>query len=81
MNTLERIRERIRRRYEADPLVHLNVSLAHPKLELRGVPAVIKDVYPHVFRIEETSSGVPQCHTLQYTDVYTGHVEILELQN
>lgn len=79
MTILERTREKIKHLYETNPHVHVNVSISHPKIELKNDPAVIKGVYPHVFRIEETSNGVPQYHTLQYTDVLTGQIEIAEL--
>jgi len=39
---------------------------------------VIKGVYPHIFQIEERSSGSTKCHTLQYTDVLLHHIEIVE---
>lgn len=81
MTSLDIIKRRIGRLYAVKPNVHVNVSLSHPKLELRDDPVTIKGVYPHVFRIEEYTSGEPKCHTLQYADVLTKQIEIVELEN
>lgn len=80
MNELDFIKLRIKKLYESKPNIHINISIAHPKLNLTNDPVIIKGVYPHVFRIEECSSGVPKCHTLQYTDVLTKQIEIIELE-
>lgn len=79
MTALETIKSRIKNLYETNPDIHINISVTHPKISLRNDPVTIKGVYPHVFRIEEVSSGVPKCHTLQYTDVLTKQIEIIEL--
>ena len=79
MSATDSIRLRIEQLYKTNPHVHLNVSLSHPKLTLVNVPAVILGVYPHIFRIEECCDGMPKCHTLQYSDVVTKRIEILEL--
>ncbi|MBP3692397.1 MAG: hypothetical protein J6I80_04040 [Clostridia bacterium] len=78
--TLESIKADIKRLFESDPNIHIDVALTHPRFELEGDPVVIKGVYPHVFRIEESSSSAqPKCHTLQYADVLIGRIKILEL--
>ncbi|MBQ8762779.1 MAG: hypothetical protein IJZ07_01585 [Clostridia bacterium] len=79
MTALETIKSRIKNLYETNSDIHINISVTHPKISLRNDPVTIKGVYPHVFRIEEVSSGVPKCHTLQYTDVLTKQIEIIEL--
>ncbi len=79
MNTLESIREKIRSRYAADPNIHVNVSINKPKVRLFNEPVVIKGAYPHFFLVEELSSGLRKSYTIQYIDVLTGHVEIVEL--
>lgn len=78
MNSLETIRNKMKLLYETDPHVRVNISLTHPKLSLKNDPVIIKGVYPHIFQIEERSSGVPKCHSLQYSDILTRHIEILE---
>lgn len=79
MNSIAYIRSGIRRLYETDPHIHINVTLTHPKIRLENEPALIKAVYPHIFRIEENGGGSPKSYTLQYGDILTGQVEILEL--
>ena len=79
MKSPEQIREQLKRLFETNPEVHVNVNLTHPKLHLENDIAKIVGVYPHVFRLEEYSTGKPQCHTLQYTDIMIKHVEIIEL--
>ena len=75
---LQEIRRRIAERYGSDPCIHINVSLRRPKLHLNNVPVEITGVYPHIFQVEETSSGRPRRHALQYTDVLTHNIEILD---
>lgn len=75
---LGEIREHIRKRFETEPRVRLNVSLSRPKLRLEGVEARITGVYRHIFQIEETSTGEKRLHTLQYADVLLGDIEILD---
>lgn len=79
MTALDRIKDQIARLYKTDPNIHVSLSLSRPKLEIKNDPAVIKNVYSNVFRIEERSTGAPQCHTLQYTDILTGQIAIAEL--
>ena len=79
MTILEEIRERIRHLFETAPQIHMNVSITHPRVELQDAPAVIIGVYRNVFRIEETSTGILRTHTLQYADIVTERIKILEL--
>ncbi len=76
---LEQIRQRITERYRSDPGIRVNVSLRQPRLQLHNVPVRIAGVYPHIFQIEETTSGQLRRHTLQYTDVLTHDVELLDV--
>lgn len=80
MTTLDIIKSKIQKLYKTNPNIHINVSMTNPKISLNNEPAVIKGVYPHIFQIEERSNGSPKCHTLQYTEVLTKHIEILELE-
>ena len=79
MISLDRIKSKIYKLYETNPNVHINVSITSPKVNLKNEPVVIKGVYPHIFQIEERSCGFPKCYTLSYVDVFTRHVEIIEL--
>lgn len=79
MNSLDIIRTNIQKLYEIDPHIHINVSLSKPKVLLENQPVVITGVYPHIFQIEERSSGFRKTYSLQYTEVLLKHIEIIEL--
>ena len=75
---LQQIRQRISERYLSDPNIRINVSLRQPRLHLNNVPVKITGVYRHIFQIEEVSSGPPKRHALQYPDVLTHDIELLD---
>ncbi len=77
--TVETIRNDIKNRFETDPVIHMNVTMRHPKIAVTNGPAVIKGVYPNIFQVEEYSQGYTRRHSIQYNDVLMGRVEILEL--
>ena len=79
MNEIQQIRQHILERYQRDPKIRINVSLAKPKLRLNDVPVEITGVYANIFQIEEVTDGQARRHTLQYTDVLTHNIEILDL--
>lgn len=79
MNALDVIKYKIKKLYNTNPNIHVNVSITRPKVVLKNEPATIKNIYPHIFQIEEHSSGTPRCHTLQYSDILTKQIEIVEL--
>lgn len=79
MSVMDWIRFRIRKLYETDPHIHMNVRITHPKVNMNSVPVVIKDVYPNLFRIEEDHNGQRRCHSIQYAEVLMGQVSIPEL--
>ncbi len=74
------IKEKITQLFKTNPDIHMNVSLTKPRLELRNDAVKITGVYPNIFQIEEYSSGKPKKHILQYNDILTGHIEILEFE-
>lgn len=76
---LQQIRQRISERYRSDPNIRINVSLWQPRLHLCDVPVRITGVYRHIFQVEEDSSGQPKRHALQYADVLTHDIELLDL--
>lgn len=78
MNSLEAIRDKIQKLYHTDPHIRINVTLTRSRIELKDEPVTIKGVYRHIFQIEEQSSGAPKTHTLQYSDILIGHIEILD---
>ena len=80
MNSLDIIKTKIQKLYKSNPHIHINVAMTNPRVSLNNEPVVIKGVYPHIFQIEEKSSGSPKTHTLQYTEVLLHHIEIIELR-
>lgn len=80
MSSLDLIKQKVGDLYRNNPKIHINVCISRPRTYLKNVSAVIKGVYPHMFRIEECSSGFPKYHTLQYVDILTEQVEIVELK-
>lgn len=76
---LQQIRQRISERYLSDPNIRINVSLRQPRLHLNNVPVKITGVYRHIFQVEEVSPGPSKRHALQYTDVLTHDIELLDL--
>ena len=79
INSVQQIRQHILERYQRDPHIRINVSIAKPRLHLNDVPVEITGVYANIFQIEETTGGQARRHTLQYTDVLTHNIEILDL--
>ena len=77
--TMETIRQDIRRLFETDPQVHVNVTMRHPKVSVQNGPATIKGVYPNTFQLEATNCALTQRYSVQYNDVLIGRVEILEM--
>lgn len=75
---LQQIRQRISERYLSDPNIRINVSLRQPRLHLNNVPVKITGVCRHIFQVEEVSPGPPKRHALQYTDVLTHDIELLD---
>lgn len=75
---LQQIRQRISERYLSDPNIRINVSRRQPRLHLNNVPVKITGVYRHIFQVEEVSPGPPKRHALQYTDVLTHDIELLD---
>ena len=76
---LQQIRQRISERYRSDPNIRINVSIRQPRLRLSNVPVKITGVYRHIFQVEEDSSGQPKRHALQYADVLTHDIELLDI--
>ena len=79
MNPLEAIRSKVMTLRERDPHVHVNVSITRPKVSIRNDPAGILDIYPNVFRLRECHGGTEKIHTVKYSDILTGQIEIIEL--
>ncbi len=79
MTAIEKIKTGICKLYEKGEVIHITITLTHPRINLKEAPAEIKGVYPHVFRVEEHGVPNPKGYTLQYTDLLTNNVKISEL--
>ena len=80
MNSLDTIRAKLQRLYKTDPHIRRRVALTNPKINLKNEQVTLPGIYPHLFQIEERSSGLPKKHTLQYSDILIGHIEILDME-
>ncbi|MBQ6553720.1 MAG: hypothetical protein IJL89_00680 [Firmicutes bacterium] len=76
MNVVDDIKSKIQKLFKTNSLIHIDVSMRYPKPDIVNQEAVIKAVYPSIFRIE--SDG--KCYTLQYTDILLKNVRIAELE-
>lgn len=77
---VQKIKQRIERRFQTNPKIRINVALTHPKLQLDNVEVTITGVFSHIFQIEENDSGQPRRHALQYSDILLHHIELLDLE-
>lgn len=78
MTQLDSIKRKVSYLYSTSPKIHINVSLYHPRLVLKNDLVEIKGVYKNIFCIEEYSTGTPRLHSLQYVDILTGNIEIID---
>ncbi len=81
MTELNLIKNKITRLYETNPDIHMNISISAPKISLTNAKATIIEVYPNLFRIKESSTGIDRTHIIPYTDILTKHIQISELNN
>ena len=79
MNSIPMLRNMVQELFKTAPRVHLNVAISHPKVNLLNEEATITGVYNNIFTVEEFSGGNTKRHTLQYADLITRCVEIIEL--
>ncbi len=80
MSTEEKIIKQIKALYEANSIIHVDVSLSKPKFVIKNAEVRIRGVYPHIFQLEENTGARTICHTVQYTDVMIGNIVIQELK-
>lgn len=83
MNETEKVRAEIKKLYETNPHIHLNMTVKHPGVTLTNAPATITGVYSHIFQIESDEIDILDIlkrYTVQYSEVLMGNVEIVELK-
>lgn len=81
MSELTLIKQQVRSLYETDPHIHINVYIPRLKPNIKNAEVVITGIYPNLFRIEQGSGSERRRYTVQYTEVLTKQVEIIELKN
>ncbi len=81
MPTLDAIRSKIKKLYETNPNIHINVNITSPRISLSSVSVIIKGVYPNLFRIQELDGDTSKTYTVQYKDVLMNRIEIIELKS
>lgn len=79
MTAIEKIKLKINNLFLKGDEIHITILLVRPRICLESTPVIIKGVYPHVFRVEETGVESPKSYTIQYTDLLTNNVKIDEL--
>lgn len=79
MNSVDYIKNRIQEIYRTDPHIHIRIKTSHSRSPEPDRPAVIKEIYPNIFRVEENDDGCTKYLSVQYAEILMGQVEILEL--
>ncbi|MBQ8178630.1 MAG: hypothetical protein IJ033_05495 [Clostridia bacterium] len=79
METIDYIKEEIKRLYETNPSIHVSVKAAQPKATVKNMPAIITGAYKCIFQIKEGANGRYRNHTFQYNDVLVGQIVIDEI--
>lgn len=78
--TVEELRHRIQELYEQAPHIHIHVRRTRPKVTVDNAAVVIRGVYPNIFCVEEENTdGHPRSYCIQYSELLTGQVQIVEL--
>ncbi len=75
MADIEAVKSRIEEYYRSGETLTINVSIKRPRVELNAVKVYVRGVYPHIFRIETENK---ENYSLQYIDILTGKIEIIE---
>lgn len=81
MATEASVRSGILRLKKTNPHIHINYHNVHPKISLKHEPAVIKNVYAHLFELEYVADGRSFVKTHSYADVICKRLEIVELED
>lgn len=76
--TIQSIKNKIEELYRTNPKIHLNVSYTHPRISLTNEPVTIQAIYPYTFEVLENSHGYANLKTIQYTDILTKNIVVVE---
>lgn len=75
-DSLEVIKEKLEALKEENPNIHINLRKSRKKLQ--NHPVYIKSVHKNFFIVENRDGNYPASYTVQYAELLTGEVEILE---
>jgi len=78
VSSIPEIKIRVENLYKENPNIRMNVAESHPRVIKNSAEAKIIGVYPHTFRIVEHSEGYARFHTIKYSDILIGKIEIIE---
>lgn len=81
MATEASVRSGIARLKRTNPNIHINYHNAHPKMHITNAPAVIRNVYAHLFELEYAQEGHNSVKIHSYADVISKRIEIIELMD
>ena len=79
IQTLDQLRCKILGFYQEKRIIHVSISLTHPKTNLIQVPVRIKHVSSQLFLIERTEPLPLPVSAYQYADMLTRRIVIQEL--
>lgn len=75
MMGIDEIKRRIEELFLTNPDIHVNVSMARPKVHVENQAARIRGVYRNLFEIEAEGKR----YSVNYVDVLTNNIQIIEL--
>ena len=80
MATEESVREKILRLKEKNACVHVNYHNTFPKVTMLNVPAVIGNVYAHLFELSYEADGHRKVKSYTFAELICHRIEIVELE-
>ena len=75
MMGIDEIKRRIEELFLTNPDIHVNVSIARPKVHVENQAARIRGVYRNLFEIEAKGKR----YSVKYVDILTNNLRIVEL--
>ncbi len=77
----EKIRNQIKKLYQKNLIIHINLSQTRPKISLKHTEAKIIGIYLHFFRIEIPLHNKTEYYSIRYADIISNQIYIEELNN
>lgn len=80
MATEASIRNSVMKLKQLNPNIHINYQNAHPKISITNAPAIIRNVYAHLFELEYIVDGQSCVKIHSFADIISKRIEIVELK-